>query len=108
MSESSSATTTAAVEGASATTATSAESTPATTATSTAMAPVVTVSVATPAAPQKFNVTLDEFCQRHSGRGAGAEILGAFHSVQRKLGHFVDTEAAFLARFVALGNQPVK
>lgn len=52
-------------------------------------------------------VTLDEYCMRLSQTDRRVELIGAFHSLEKRHRHMKDTEAAFSARFTDFVNKPV-
>lgn len=52
-------------------------------------------------------ITLDEFCQRHSKVDRRVELIGGFHSAEVRAGHAKDLEASYLARFEAFATKPV-
>ena len=69
--------------------------------------PVKTEPAAVKAAPEKeTQLTLDEFCMRLSTTDRRAELIGGFHSVEKKNDRQKDTETAFRARFEAFVNEP--
>lgn len=65
----------------------------------TADAPVVVNQASQP-------LTLNEFCTRLSQSDSRVELIGAFHSVEKRAGHFKDFESAYQARFTTFINQP--
>ena len=52
-------------------------------------------------------ITLDEFCRRHSKVDRRVELLRGFHSAEVRAGHAKDLEASYLARFKAFATKPV-
>lgn len=60
---------------------------------------------ATEAGPAE--VTLDEFCTRHSKVDRRVELIGAFHSDEVRNGRVKDLESKYLERFEAFATQPV-
>ena len=60
----------------------------------------------TEAAPP-VEITLDEFCQRHSQTDKRIELIAGFHSVELASGRIKDGEQAFAARFLDFVNKPV-
>lgn len=56
---------------------------------------------------EEMQVTLDEFCMRHSATDKRVELIGGFHFVETCASRFKDTESAYRARFEAFINKPV-
>lgn len=52
-------------------------------------------------------VTLDEFCQRLSHTDKRVEMIGGFHSDEKRAGRIKDAEAAYQARYEAFTRKPV-
>lgn len=52
-------------------------------------------------------LTLDEFCTRHSKADRRVELIGAFHSEEVRNGRVKDLESNYLERFEAFATQPV-
>lgn len=66
--------------------------------------------VETPAVQQEpdgFPLTLDEFCTRLSAKDRRVEMIGGFHSDEKRAGRIMDTEAAFLSRYHQFISKPV-
>ena len=57
-------------------------------------------------ASDDFPLSLDEFCVRLSQASKRTELIGAFHSVEKRSGRVKDTEAAFGKRFADFCKQP--
>jgi hypothetical protein len=57
------------------------------------------------AAPEEL--TLEEFCRRHSMSDRRVELLGGFHFAEKSAGHAKDLESNYLDRFEAFANKPV-
>lgn len=53
------------------------------------------------------SVTLDEFCMRLSRADRRVELIGAFHSQEKRHRRSKDSEAAYSERFTAFVNKPV-
>lgn len=57
-------------------------------------------------APQRFPLTLDEFCQRLSLSVRRPELIGGFHADAVRKGHLLDLEDAFLEAFETFRQRP--
>jgi len=64
----------------------------------------VPASVAAAAAAAK--VALDEFCTELSTTDRRVEMIGAFHSMERRAGRTVDTSVGYRARYEAFCKAP--
>lgn len=51
-------------------------------------------------------VTLEEFCTRLSTKDKRVELIGGFHSDEKRAGHVKDTEEAYAARYDEFINKP--
>lgn len=51
-------------------------------------------------------VTLEEFCLRLSNTDRRIEMIGAFHSEERRAGRIKDAEGAYSVRYQAFVNKP--
>lgn len=70
-------------------------------------APAVATPAKAPANPAIPDITLEEFCVRVSKSDRRVELIGAFHFVEKKAGHFKDAESNYQARFQAFATKPV-
>lgn len=66
----------------------------------------VEVETAAPAAPDSFELTLDEFCIRLSKEVSAPELIGAFHYTEKAAGRHKDFEAAYRKRYAAFAELP--
>jgi hypothetical protein len=57
-------------------------------------------------APDEFELSLAEACQRISAGDRRVEMLGAFHASEKAAGRSKDLESAYRARFAAFCNAP--
>lgn len=60
-----------------------------------------------PAAPESFELSLDEFCQRQSAGDKRVELLSAFHYTERVAGRTKGNQADYLARYQEFAARPV-
>ena len=58
-------------------------------------------------APVVTEVTLDEFCQRHSQSDRRIELIAGFHAGELAAGRHKDCESVYAARFLDFVNKPV-
>lgn len=56
--------------------------------------------------PEADAVTLEEFCLRLSNTDRRVEMIGAFHSEERRAGRVKDAEDAYSVRYQAFVNKP--
>lgn len=52
------------------------------------------------------DVTLDEFCLRLSNTDRRVEMIGGFHSDEKRAGRVKDAEAAYSTRYQAFVHKP--
>jgi len=57
--------------------------------------------------PQRFEVTLDEFCRQLSATDKRVEMIAGFHFSERQAGTVKDHTEAFEARYADFINKPV-
>ena len=58
------------------------------------------------AAPRAEYMTLVDFCNDQLARNRNHEMIGAFATVERAAGNFIDTPADYEARLAKLGEMP--
>ena len=59
------------------------------------------------AAPSEFPMTVEEFCAQLSSTEKRVEMIGAFHSDEKRHGRIKDTRTAYLKRFDEFCKRPV-
>lgn len=56
--------------------------------------------------PTEESLTLEEFCARLSSTDRRVELIGGFHSDEKRAERFKDTESAYRARYQAFATKP--